>query len=64
MVRKCITWLVFGIPCKFVLAQDKNLPANLCNNLAFVFWPAVLQHMLDYVVAILILQEVTKRHQT
>lgn len=46
-----------SLPCKFVLAEDKNLPANLCDDLALVFWSAVLQNMLNDVVTILILQE-------
>lgn len=45
------------LPCKFVLAQDKNLSTNLCHYLALILWPAVLQNMLNDVVAILILQE-------
>lgn len=46
-----------SLPCKFVLAEDKNLSANLCDYLALIFWPAVLQNMLNDVVTILILQE-------
>lgn len=40
-----------------MLAQDKNLSANLCHYLAFIFWSAMLQNMLNDVVTILILQE-------
>lgn len=40
-----------------MLAQDKNLSANFCHNLALIFWPAVLQNMLYNVVTVLILQE-------
>lgn len=47
----------YGLPCKFVLAEEKNFSADLCNYLTFIFWPAVLQNMLDNVVTILILQE-------
>lgn len=46
-----------GLPCKFVLAEDKNLSANLCNYLALIFWSAMLQNVLNNIVTILILQE-------
>lgn len=45
-----------SLPCKFVLAEDKNFSANLSNNLALIFWSAVLQNMLNDVVTVLILQ--------
>lgn len=50
----------YGLPCKFVLAQDKNLSANFCDNLALVLGSAVLQNMLNDVVTILILQKDVK----
>lgn len=40
-----------------MLAQDKNLSTNLRHYLALIFWSAVLQNMLNDVIAILILQE-------
>lgn len=40
-----------------MLAEDKNLSANLCNYLALIFWSAMLQNVLNNIVTILILQE-------
>lgn len=51
---------LLSLPCKFMLAQDKNLPAHLCHYLALIFWSAMLQNMLNDVVTILILQEATE----
>lgn len=47
---------VTNLPCKFVLTEDQDLSTNLSDYLAFVFWSAVLQNMLNDVVTILILQ--------
>lgn len=40
-----------------MLTQDEDFPADLGHDLALVLWPAVLQHVLDDVVTVLILQE-------
>lgn len=45
-----------SLPCKFVLAEDKNFSADLCHYFAFILWSSVFQHVLNHVVAILILQ--------
>lgn len=39
-----------------MLAQDEDLPTDLCHDLALVFGPSVLQHVLYDVVTVLILQ--------
>lgn len=46
-----------SLPCKFVLAEDQNFSANLGDYLALILRPAVLQNMLNHVVAVLILRE-------
>lgn len=46
----------FALPCKFVLAQEEHFSTDLCHNLALIFGSAVLQDVLDDVVAVLILQ--------
>lgn len=61
-----LTWTIYStgsrsnimtsLPCKFVLAEDKNFSTDLCNYFAFILWSTMFQHMLDHVVAILILQ--------
>lgn len=51
-----LTHILTSLPCKFVLAEDKNFPTDLCHYFAFIFWSSVFQHMLNHVVAILILQ--------
>lgn len=45
------------VPCKFMLTEDEDFPTDLGHDLALVFWPAVLQHVLYDVVTVLILQE-------
>lgn len=45
-----------SLPCKFVLAEDKNFSTDLCHYFAFILWSSVFQHVLNHVVAILILQ--------
>lgn len=48
--------ILTSLPCKFVLAEDKNFSTDLCHYFAFILWSSVFQHMLNHVVAILILQ--------
>lgn len=48
--------IVTSLPCKFVLAEDKNFSTDLGNYFAFILWSTMFQHMLNHVVAILILQ--------
>lgn len=45
-----------SLPCKFVLAEDKDFSTDLCHYFALILWSSVFQHMLNHVVAILILQ--------
>lgn len=50
------TNIMTSLPCKFVLAEDKNFSTDLCHYFAFILWSSMFQHMLNHVVAILILQ--------
>ena len=45
------------VPCKFVLAKNKNVASEFMNNLALVFRCAMFQDMLNHIVAILILNQ-------
>ena len=42
-------------PGKFVLTQDEYIATEFMNNLAFVLWGAMFQHMLDDIVSVLVL---------
>ena len=40
-----------------MLAEAQHVASDLCYNLALVLGPAVLQHVLDHVVTILVLEK-------
>lgn len=46
-----------SLPGKFMLTQHKHVAPDFCYDLALVLGPAVLQDVLDNIIAILILGE-------
>ncbi len=46
-----------NLPCKLVLAESQNVASDLSHYLALILSSAVLQNMLDDIVAILVLNK-------
>lgn len=50
------------LPGKLVLAQSQYVASYFSHDFALILGPAVLQHVLDYVVSILVLNQTNRKY--
>ena len=54
---KMLESVFFNIPCKFVLTQHEYIPPDDIDDGCFIIRTAMLEHMLNDVISILILNQ-------